>query len=318
MRIATGAGHSPNCDGAQALGYSENRQCRLINARFEQVCYANGVTTYNCDSDAGTQSGYLGEQVRKANAQNVDVAIQWHLNSFNGSARGVEVLYVTERELAERMSAAIAQALGIPNRGAKYRGDLYWLNMTSAPAVLVEACFIDVEEDMDALVSKRDAMVDAAFTAVTGIDPANPVKPTHDPASIWHQVLTERGWSAAQHGEGNFSGIIGVPAYGIRISVNPGHDVEYRVHRMGDAPDKWSKPYYASRSNLGDPVNGYARTWGAPIDGFKAFLYNADGGEDMADYRVTTVGDLKPTEYVHQFDGYAGRLGTPIDKIEIS
>src|ERR1700746_2933968 len=50
--------------------------------------------------------------------------------------RRVEVLYVTQQKLAAKLSAPIAEAGGLINRGAHLRSDLYWLNGTTAPAVL--------------------------------------------------------------------------------------------------------------------------------------------------------------------------------------
>jgi hypothetical protein len=59
---------------------------------------------------------------------------------------GCEVLYVTQATLAAELSEAIA-AVGFLNRGAKRRDDLFFLNQTEMPAVLLEICFVDSEAD---------------------------------------------------------------------------------------------------------------------------------------------------------------------------
>ena len=51
--------------------------------------------------------------------------------------------------MAGVMSKRVADALGLKNRGAKSRSDLYVLKRTKAPAVLVECCFVDSATDRD-------------------------------------------------------------------------------------------------------------------------------------------------------------------------
>jgi N-acetylmuramoyl-L-alanine amidase len=60
---------------------------------------------------------------------------------------GCEVLYLSQSTLAAQISAAIAAAGKFKNRGAKKRTDLYFLNETGMPAVLLEVCFVDSEAD---------------------------------------------------------------------------------------------------------------------------------------------------------------------------
>jgi hypothetical protein len=55
---------------------------------------------------------------------------------------GTEVLYVSDADTACHVVNAIAKA-GFVNRGAKYREDLYFLNNTDMPAILIEVCFVD-------------------------------------------------------------------------------------------------------------------------------------------------------------------------------
>ena len=41
-----------------------------------------------------------------------------------------------------------ADASGLTNRGCKYRNDLFFLNHTHAPAILLEICFVNSETDV--------------------------------------------------------------------------------------------------------------------------------------------------------------------------
>jgi N-acetylmuramoyl-L-alanine amidase len=62
---------------------------------------------------------------------------------------GTECLFVTQVDLADRMAAAVAEAGEFIDRGAKRRDDLYFLNNTEEPAILIEVCFVDSQLDAD-------------------------------------------------------------------------------------------------------------------------------------------------------------------------
>ena len=166
MKITTSAGHSYACDGAQGCGYSEHNEAVWANNYFILLCQSHGIEVSDCTSEAGTVNAYLREQCNKANASGADLAIQWHFNAGGGT--GTECLYLTEKSLAADVSAAMASAGGYVNRGAKYRSDLYWLNCTKMPAILIEVCFIDNCNDMAKWQEKWKTIVEAVFNAVTG------------------------------------------------------------------------------------------------------------------------------------------------------
>ena len=109
---------------------------------------AQGHTVYDCTDDSGkTQSKNLANIVAKCNAHSVDLDISIHLNAGGGT--GVEVLYTSTsgKEWATKLSKVVSDALGLKNRGAKKRDNLYVLNHTKATAVLIECCFVDNKTD---------------------------------------------------------------------------------------------------------------------------------------------------------------------------
>jgi N-acetylmuramoyl-L-alanine amidase len=59
------------------------------------------------------------------------------------------VLYVSQMDLATRVVNVMAKAGDLVNRHAKFRDDLYFLNNTEEPAILLEVCFVDCETDCD-------------------------------------------------------------------------------------------------------------------------------------------------------------------------
>ena len=55
--------------------------------------------------------------------------------------------YSQAKQYAESVCKNVA-ALGFKNRGVKVRKDLYYLRKTSAPAMLIECCFVDDKDDV--------------------------------------------------------------------------------------------------------------------------------------------------------------------------
>jgi N-acetylmuramoyl-L-alanine amidase len=67
---------------------------------------------------------------------------------------GIETLYKSEtgKALATPVHSALISATGDRDRGLKHRSDLYVLNATNMPAIMVEAGFIshpETEEKLD-------------------------------------------------------------------------------------------------------------------------------------------------------------------------
>lgn len=91
----------------------------------------------------------MNYKIPRENAGNYDLAVELHLNAFNGQAHGTEVYYKTEkgRPYAERVVNKLSQYF--TNRGAIKRDNLYMLNRTKAPAILIESFFCDSKSDYE-------------------------------------------------------------------------------------------------------------------------------------------------------------------------
>lgn len=187
--VTSNAGHSQKVEGAtnKAKGYEEHDEALKYNNQFITALKSVGAKATNTTSEAGTQSAILVEQVKKANAVSKAgrLDVSWHFNSAaNASATGVEVLYYDQKALAERVSADLAKTLGLRNRGAKQRKDLYFLANTNAPAILIEIAFISNANDMTAAITKRTAAVNTVVKSVTGKTVASTApKPSSSSAS---------------------------------------------------------------------------------------------------------------------------------------
>jgi len=81
---------------------------------------------------------------------------------------GTECLYVTQNTLAEHIAKAVA-ACGFINRGAKKRTDLFFLNQTTMPSVLIEVCFVDSSADAAVYNAQFEAICKAIATTLSAI-----------------------------------------------------------------------------------------------------------------------------------------------------
>lgn len=164
--LCVGAGHAAPGKGAcGAVGYiNESLEARQIRNKVIELNNKRFWIT-DCTVDSGTQSAVLTQAVKKANASGCDLDLQIHFNACkksakDGKAKGVEALIYANtsskaKSCATQLAAEIAKGLGVPNRGVKCRKDLYFLKKTSKPAVILEVCFCDDEDDYLAYKKKN-------------------------------------------------------------------------------------------------------------------------------------------------------------------
>jgi N-acetylmuramoyl-L-alanine amidase len=68
-------------------------------------------------------------------------------------------LFVTQDALAQDLASGIASC-GFLDRGAKYRDDLFFLNNTEGPSVLIEVCFVDSVADVEVYEGNFDEIIE--------------------------------------------------------------------------------------------------------------------------------------------------------------
>ena len=158
-------------------GGSSSKSRRLRNREIE-------VKTFH-DDTSHDQSTNLSTIVAAHNRETRDLDVSVHFNAYDGNAHGTEVCWVTREELAGDLSAAIASAGGFTNRGPKYRSDLYFLNNTEMPAVLLEICFCDNTGDSNLYRENFDAICSAIATVLGGAESETaPPDPLSNPGEI--------------------------------------------------------------------------------------------------------------------------------------
>lgn len=190
MRINLHAGHNPDGKvGCGAIGIiRESTENRNVKNEVIRLLRALGHTVYDCTVDNGTSANnVLTNIVKQCNAHEVDLDVSIHFNAGvadtagNGKTTGVEVLVYSAKSqakpYAEKVCAAIS-ALGFRNRGVKVNSSLYVLRKTTAPAMLVECCFVDDKDDV-ALYDYK-SMAEAIVYGITGQKYEEPVDNSTD------------------------------------------------------------------------------------------------------------------------------------------
>ncbi|WP_027702132.1 N-acetylmuramoyl-L-alanine amidase [Metaclostridioides mangenotii] len=155
MKIAITVGHSilknGLCTSADGL-INEYQYCKTLAPILVDILRKEGheVGVIICPERQFTCKNQ--ERIYKLpriNGKKYDLVIELHLNSYNGSAKGTEVLYYsnTGKMYAQR----VVNKLGIvfDSRGVKDRPDLYMLNSTDCPAIMIETFFCDSKNDYD-------------------------------------------------------------------------------------------------------------------------------------------------------------------------
>lgn len=178
MRVVISSGHGKYVRGAS--GYiDEVDEARKVVERTAQIMRDTRIeaTTYN-DDVSRSQSENLHRIVDFHNSRERDLDISVHFNSYETTSKpmGCEVLYVSNAglEKAGQVVNAICSLSKLKNRGAKKRTDLYFLNNTEKPAILIEVCFVDSRTDVDIYEDRFEEICTAIATAVAGEAPSTP------------------------------------------------------------------------------------------------------------------------------------------------
>ena len=183
MRFVLSSGHGKYVRGAK--GYlDEVDEARQVVEQTAKVLreIGEGVVTFH-DDTSRSQSENLNTIVNFHNKQTRDYDVSVHFNAYTTTSapRGCEVLYVTQKDLSARVSAAIAKAGSFINRGPKYRNDLTFLNKTQKPAILIEVCFVDSLADADLYRNRFDAICIAIAESLSGKAISEPRPPDPEP-----------------------------------------------------------------------------------------------------------------------------------------
>jgi hypothetical protein len=171
-RIVISSGHGLHVRGAAGV-IDEVDEARRVVDRLAEVLneYGVEVITFH-DNTSTSQNENLWTITDFHNAQGKhDLDISVHFNAFEQRSQpvGTEVWYVTQEELARKLSAAMA-TVGFIDRGEKYTSGLHFLNQTIAASVLLEVCFVDSIADCDIYEENFEAIIEALAGELVGGD----------------------------------------------------------------------------------------------------------------------------------------------------
>lgn len=167
--IVISSGHGKYVRGAAGI-LDEVDEARRVVEQVAKELSARGVNVKVFHDDTSRdQNTNLNTIVNYHNKQDRDLDISVHFNAYEQCSKpmGVEVLYVTQSTVAGQVSAAIA-GCGFINRGAKKRSDLFFLNSTEEPSILIETCFVDSTADADLYQQQFGAICNAIANVLGG------------------------------------------------------------------------------------------------------------------------------------------------------
>lgn len=158
MKILLFVGHSilksgacTSADGRKYGGCLEYNWCKAFSKQVKAVLEEDGHTVKRVVCPEKTFPSKNNERTYKLAIENsgtYDLVMELHLNASDSkTANGTEVLYKskTGKKYAEAIEKQLATVF--KSRGAKQRDDLYILNQTYAPAVVLETFFCTSSAD---------------------------------------------------------------------------------------------------------------------------------------------------------------------------
>lgn len=152
--LAIDIGHNVPYDKGAVGIRSEDELNRLVGNALITKCRASGIKVVNCTpSTVRSLNDSLYQRVIAANNAGATLFVSIHHNACPGGY-GTEVLCIKDNfqgGLSTKVGQAIVNELsyiGLKNRGVKDRRNLYVLNNTSMPALIVECAFVDSSSDM--------------------------------------------------------------------------------------------------------------------------------------------------------------------------
>lgn len=157
IKIALTVGHSllkngcyTSADGKIYGGCNEYTYCKRLSKELTQALRKNGHTVTRIICPEKTFISSTQERSYKLNiinSDNYDLVIEVHLNAATPSAEGTEVLYKSNN--GKKFATQVQKQLStiFKDRGIKQRSDLYILNGTKPPAILIETFFCTNKKD---------------------------------------------------------------------------------------------------------------------------------------------------------------------------
>jgi N-acetylmuramoyl-L-alanine amidase len=291
MAIVISSGHGLYVRGASGYLDEVNEARRVVDQVTAYLQAAGVPVKMFHDNTSHSQNENLNTIVNYHNAQSRDLDVSVHFNAYQTTSKpmGVEVLYVTQQKLAADVSLAIADAGDLINRGAKKRTDLFFLNNTHEPAILIETCFCDSRADADLYNANFDRICRAVVEAISGVEaPVEPPDEIETPppsGPIVGEVMNvpDNDWLNIRASAGSSATVIGKAENGDLVTIVGSSSDWYKLkfgddHMAGVAVYGWASSAYI------DPQGEVPETSGEWHEDITATVFGNSGDEQDSAY----------------------------------
>lgn len=199
-KIAVMCGHGTQTNGkwdcgTTYAGYNEAALMLPITKAAVKYLRASGLTVIS-DADNNNNKNMIAD-VAWANKEKVELYCSIHCD-YSKAPSGVMPLYVSDKgkKLATALNVAIKNGMPMKSRGVVKRTDLYELNMTDAPAVILETG--SIKADLKILRDNPDKygkLIAKGICNYLGIKQSDP-QPTPEPQT--HLYRVRKSWKDAK------------------------------------------------------------------------------------------------------------------------
>ena len=312
MKILLSAGHGGTDGGSTGAdnGKEKDRTINLANKVASYLKNAGHSVTVNTEK---TSSGAW----RFKNRSGYDFALSIHFNAFDGTATGTECLYKGTKKKADELSSAVASAIGVRNRGAKSRPNLYMMNIGFDN--LIEVCFHDNSSDLNKYNAVVDKVAKAIADVVNGVKiNTSDTQPTSSDVTgkiTYQSYDNKKGYwlpEVNSYNPNDYAGNLGNNMGGLRAKPTYG-EIKIQAHVIGKGWLNWvsSNTYFKNNKTNG---NSYAGLYGKNID-----MIRIKSTKGYVDYRAYDNIKKKWLPWVRSTNQneYAGNEGNPIGGIQM-
>ncbi|MBY7007377.1 LysM peptidoglycan-binding domain-containing protein [Clostridium botulinum] len=166
--LAIDIGHNVNFDGGAVGIRKEDELNKLVGDALINKFKSTNINVINCTPyNAVSLHDSLNQRTVAANKGKADFFISIHHNS--GGGRGSETLCIIGG-IAEKVGNFVLNELsniGFYDRGVKDRRDLFVINQTTMPALLIECAFCDSANDMNGY--NAESVANAIFKGICNV-----------------------------------------------------------------------------------------------------------------------------------------------------
>ena len=191
--ISISPGHYGPKTGAHGLIDEVTEAIKVAKEVTKILRAANIQTNYIEDNINKSQSANIGWLTAQHNKSSRLIDVSIHFNASVGThsrSIGTETLVYSDKnkEVAQKITDAIANASGLKNRGVKIRTDLGLLKGTNKPCYLIEVCFVNDSVDVALYRKHFDAICQAIANEL-----ANAVGKTLKPSTTSTTTVEDKG-----------------------------------------------------------------------------------------------------------------------------